>query len=115
MHDEAARTSPAGSDLTAASDEALRQAYHVANDLGTRLIVGHVVPNLDTWSSATRRVPADPEELCARTLDVTRRTAVQGLHATAAHAPPHGLLHRLRRLVEGDFQRRMSPPDDDAW
>ena len=37
-----------GTDFTAASDEALRQAYDVANDLGTRLIVCHVVPNLDT-------------------------------------------------------------------
>src|SRR5688572_3120853 len=37
-----------GTDFTAASDEALRQAYDVANDLGTRLIVCHVVPDLDT-------------------------------------------------------------------
>jgi nucleotide-binding universal stress UspA family protein len=37
-----------GTDFTAASDEALRQANDLANDLGTSLIVCHVVPELDT-------------------------------------------------------------------
>jgi nucleotide-binding universal stress UspA family protein len=37
-----------GTDFTAASDEALRQANDVAHDLGTSLIVCHVVPELDT-------------------------------------------------------------------
>ena len=37
-----------GTDFTAASDEALRQGNDFANDLGTSLIVCHVVPELDT-------------------------------------------------------------------
>jgi nucleotide-binding universal stress UspA family protein len=37
-----------GTDFTEASDEALRQANHLANDLGTSLIVCHVIPELDT-------------------------------------------------------------------
>ncbi len=37
-----------GTDFSAASDEALRQGYSLANDLGTSLIVCHVVPELDT-------------------------------------------------------------------
>ena len=37
-----------GTDFTAASDEAFRQANELANDLGTSLIVCHVVPELDT-------------------------------------------------------------------
>jgi nucleotide-binding universal stress UspA family protein len=37
-----------GTDFTAASGEALRQGYDVANDLGTSLIVCHVIPELDT-------------------------------------------------------------------
>ena len=37
-----------GTDFTAASDEALRQANDIANDLGTSLTVCHVVPELDT-------------------------------------------------------------------
>ena len=37
-----------GTDFTATSDEALRQANDLANDLGTSLIVCHVVPELDT-------------------------------------------------------------------
>ena len=37
-----------GTDFSAASDEALRQANDLANDLGTGLIVCHVVPELDT-------------------------------------------------------------------
>jgi nucleotide-binding universal stress UspA family protein len=37
-----------GTDFTAASDEALRQGSDLANDLGTSLIVCHVVPELDT-------------------------------------------------------------------
>ena len=37
-----------GTDFTAASDEALRQGRDLANDLGTSLIVCHVVPELDT-------------------------------------------------------------------
>jgi nucleotide-binding universal stress UspA family protein len=37
-----------GTDFTAPSDEALRQGSDFANNLGTRLIVCHVVPELDT-------------------------------------------------------------------
>ena len=37
-----------GTDFTAASDEALRQANDFAKDLSTRVIVCHVVPELDT-------------------------------------------------------------------
>ena len=37
-----------GTDFTAASDEALRQGNDFANNLGTTLIVCHVVPELDT-------------------------------------------------------------------
>ena len=37
-----------GTDFTHASDEALRQGNDLANDLGTSLIVCHVVPELDT-------------------------------------------------------------------
>jgi nucleotide-binding universal stress UspA family protein len=37
-----------GTDFTAASDEALRQAKDLANGLGTSLIVCHVVPELDS-------------------------------------------------------------------
>ena len=37
-----------GTDFSVASDEALRQGYDLANDLGTSLIVCHVVPELDT-------------------------------------------------------------------
>ena len=37
-----------GTDFSAASDEALRQANDFANDLRTSLIVCHVVPELDT-------------------------------------------------------------------
>ena len=37
-----------GTDFSAASEEALRQGNDLANDLGTSLIVCHVVPELDT-------------------------------------------------------------------
>jgi nucleotide-binding universal stress UspA family protein len=37
-----------GTDFSASSDEALRQGNDFANDLGTSLIVCHVVPELDT-------------------------------------------------------------------
>ena len=37
-----------GTDFSAASDEALRQAFELANGLGTNLTVCHVVPELDT-------------------------------------------------------------------
>jgi nucleotide-binding universal stress UspA family protein len=37
-----------GTDFSAASDEALRQAIDIANDLGTSLTVCHIVPELDT-------------------------------------------------------------------
>ena len=37
-----------GTDFSAASDEALRQAFELANGLGTTLTVCHVVPELDT-------------------------------------------------------------------
>ena len=37
-----------GTDFSAASDEALRQALELANGLGTNLTVCHVVPELDT-------------------------------------------------------------------
>ena len=37
-----------GTDFTAASDEALRQANDFAKDLSTSVIVCHVVPELDT-------------------------------------------------------------------
>ena len=37
-----------GTDFTTASDEALRQGNDLANDLGTSLVVCHVVPELDT-------------------------------------------------------------------
>ena len=37
-----------GTDFTAASDEALRQGFALANGLGTTLTVCHVVPELDT-------------------------------------------------------------------
>ena len=37
-----------GTDFSAASDEALRQGNDFANDLGTSLIVCHVVPEVDT-------------------------------------------------------------------
>jgi universal stress protein E len=37
-----------GTDFSAASDEALRQANDIAHDLGTSLIACHVVPELDT-------------------------------------------------------------------
>jgi nucleotide-binding universal stress UspA family protein len=36
-----------GTDFSAASDEALRQGNVLADDLGTNLIVCHVVPELD--------------------------------------------------------------------
>src|SRR5688500_17767982 len=36
-----------GTDLSAASEEALRQGNDLANDLGTSLVVCHVVPDLD--------------------------------------------------------------------
>ena len=37
-----------GTDFSAASDEALRQALELASSLGTNLTVCHVVPELDT-------------------------------------------------------------------
>jgi nucleotide-binding universal stress UspA family protein len=37
-----------GTDFSAASDEALRQALELANGLGTNLTVCHIVPELDT-------------------------------------------------------------------
>lgn len=37
-----------GTDFSAASDEALRQGYDLARDVGTTLIACHVVPELDT-------------------------------------------------------------------
>jgi nucleotide-binding universal stress UspA family protein len=37
-----------GTDFSAASDEALRQALELANGLGTNLTVCHIVPQLDT-------------------------------------------------------------------
>ena len=60
-----------GTDFSPASDEALRQGNDVANDLGTSVIVCHVVPDVDTvnvlfhnWlpvtQSTARRAPTRP-------------------------------------------------------
>ena len=83
-----------GTDFTAASDEALRQGYDLANDLGTSLIVCHVVPDLDTVDvlfpqlaarnaehrqMLTDKAMAAVERQVAATLGDTRRTSEPSL------------------------------------
>ena len=46
-----------GTDFSAASDEALRQANDLATGCGTTLIVCHVVPALDPSTSCFRSWP----------------------------------------------------------
>jgi universal stress protein E len=77
-----------GTDFTAASDEALRQAYDLANALGTSLIVCHVVPELDTvnilFPQLAARNAEHREMLTDKAMGAIERQVGSSLNGTAA-------------------------------
>jgi nucleotide-binding universal stress UspA family protein len=78
-----------GTDFSAASDEALRQGYDLANDLGTSLIVCHVVPELDTvnvlFPQLAARNAEHREMLTDKAMAVVERQVAASLGGTAAN------------------------------
>ena len=78
-----------GTDFSAASDEALRQGFDLANDLGTSLIVCHVVPELDTvnvlFPQLAARNAEHREMLTDKAMAAVERQVVASLGGTAAN------------------------------
>jgi nucleotide-binding universal stress UspA family protein len=75
-----------GTDFTAASDEALRQGNDLANDLGTSLIVCHVVPELDTINVLFPQLAAGNAER-RQTLNDKAMAAIEQQIATSLSEP----------------------------
>src|SRR5687767_11672901 len=77
-----------GTDFSAASDEALRQGYDLANDLCTSLIVCHVVPELDTvnvlFPQLATRNAEHRELLTEKAMTAVERQVAASLSDTAA-------------------------------
>jgi universal stress protein A len=102
-----------GTDFNAGSDEALRQGYELANDLGTALIVCHVVPELDTvnvlFPQLAARNAAHREMLASKAMAAVERQVAARLSSTASHVTvvidsgtPHaGLLARAEATQAG--------------
>jgi nucleotide-binding universal stress UspA family protein len=78
-----------GTDFTAASDEAVRQANDLANDLGTSLIVCHVVPDLDTvnvlFPQLAARNAEHREILTDKAMTAVERQVAASLSGAAAN------------------------------
>jgi len=78
-----------GTDFSAASDEALLQANVLADDLGTNLIVCHVVPDLDTINILFPQLAARNAErreiLTSKAMAAVQRQVA----ARLGHAPAH--------------------------
>jgi nucleotide-binding universal stress UspA family protein len=73
-----------GTDFTTASDEALRQGNDLAHDLGTSLIVCHVVPELDTvnvlFPQLAARNAEHRETLTSKAIRAVERQVASGLN-----------------------------------
>ena len=94
-----------GTDFTAASDEALRQANDLANHLRTSLIVCHVVPELDTinvlfpqlaaGNAERRQILADKARAAVEQQVATRLSDAANVIVVVDSGTPHaGLLTR---------------------
>src|SRR5688500_16147708 len=77
-----------GTDFNIASDEALRQGYELANDLGTGLIACHVVPELDTvnvlFPQLAARNAEHREMLVGKAMAAVERQVTAGLGSTVS-------------------------------
>lgn len=99
-------------DFSATSDEALRQGYDIANDLGTSLIVCHVVPELDTvnvlFPQLAARNTEHREMLTEKALAAVERQVVSrfgmaaNVSAVVDSGTPHaGLLAQSEKMRAG--------------
>lgn len=81
-----------GADFTASSDEALRQANDIANDLGTSLTVCHIVPELDTvnvlFPQLTARNAEHRQVLSDKAIGAIERQVATTLGDSAANVTP---------------------------
>ncbi len=81
-----------GTDFTAASDEALRQANDIATDLGTSLTVCHIVPELDTVNVLFPQLAARNAEhrqmLSGKAMGAIERQVATTLSDSAANVTP---------------------------